>query len=302
MSKRDAVWTLMTLMGVIGYVACGGRSTDDSVTAPAVPALAETGSVTAQSAIGSIERQGNLIVFTIEGGLRGDGFMAQLWDKGQTGISRDGRPVFEQRGLGNGTLVVDATQWSCLDLQADLGGIDGGLLVFKQFAAWAPCPAPTPKPRPTPPPGEDACPNLEGIQERVPQGMELDEEGNCVPCPPPPSCETNPELCPPPVDVCPNVEGVQETLPEGYYLAGDGNCYQIPPPPPPALWCYYEISGKQDDKPGKCAAQGGSWSSWYSESGHDHEQCRIAHPGVSLKGFNLNPGQSAEGCARKQDD
>lgn len=67
----------------------------------------------------------------------------------------------------------------------------------------------------TPPPPVDVCPNLDGLQESIPDGYIL-QEGNCV-------------LPPPPVDVCPNLDGAQETLPEGYVLE-DGNCV-IPPPP-----------------------------------------------------------------------
>lgn len=65
------------------------------------------------------------------------------------------------------------------------------------------------------PPVTDLCPNLDGVQESIPDGYLL-QEGNCV-------------LPPPPVDVCPNLDGNQEELPDGYILE-DGNCV-IPPPP-----------------------------------------------------------------------
>jgi uncharacterized repeat protein (TIGR01451 family) len=70
------------------------------------------------------------------------------------------------------------------------------------------CPSPAP---------DDACPNLNGVQETVPDGYVKDERGNCV-------------QPPPPVDVCPNLQGNQPTVPEGYQLA-DGQCVLIPPPP-----------------------------------------------------------------------
>lgn len=76
-------------------------------------------------------------------------------------------------------------------------------------------------PQPPPPPPVDVCPNIEGNQASVPEGMELDEQGNCVPIPPPP-----------PVDVCPNIEGNQASVPEGMELDEQGNCVLIPPPPP----------------------------------------------------------------------
>ncbi|MEZ0397367.1 MAG: hypothetical protein ABWK53_13175, partial [Anaerolineales bacterium] len=41
----------------------------------------------------------------------------------------------------------------------------------------------------TPPP--DVCPNIQGNQASVPEGMEVDNEGNCVPI----------------VDMCPNIQG-----------------------------------------------------------------------------------------------
>jgi uncharacterized repeat protein (TIGR01451 family) len=66
-----------------------------------------------------------------------------------------------------------------------------------------------------PPAPDDVCPNIDGVQESVPQGMVKDEQGNCVP--------------PPPVDVCPNLDGVQEHVPDGYHVV-DGQCVVIPPP------------------------------------------------------------------------
>lgn len=59
----------------------------------------------------------------------------------------------------------------------------------------------------------DVCPNLEGVQLKVPDGYVL-KDGQCVI---------------PPKDVCPNLEGVQETVPDGYELK-DGQCVKTPPP------------------------------------------------------------------------
>jgi len=75
-----------------------------------------------------------------------------------------------------------------------------------------------------------------------------------------------------------------------------------PSPTPAPQYCYYEISGKPEDKSEKCAAEQGQWSSWYNEQNHDHEQCRLTYPGIAKKSFNLNSGQSAVGCLKKQND
>ena len=91
----------------------------------------------------------------------------------------------------------------------------------------------------------DVCPNIEGNQETVPNGMELDSEGNCVP------------ITPPPTDVCPNLEGNQETVPDGMQLDKKGDCVPIPPPPTdicPNLEGNQETvpDGMQLDKKGDC--------------------------------------------------
>lgn len=63
---------------------------------------------------------------------------------------------------------------------------------------------------PTNPPVTDVCPNLDGVQEDVPDGYHLDDAGDCV------------EDTPPGVtDVCPNIDGDQAEVPAGYLLEGD---------------------------------------------------------------------------------
>ncbi len=64
----------------------------------------------------------------------------------------------------------------------------------------------------------DACPNIPGYQETVPNGMLVDGDGNCYTPPPPP------------VDQCDNISGMQETIPSGYYQEGT-NCFVQPTPP-----------------------------------------------------------------------
>jgi uncharacterized repeat protein (TIGR01451 family) len=83
-----------------------------------------------------------------------------------------------------------------------------------------------------PPAPDDVCPNIDGVQESVPQGMIKDGQGNCVP--------------PPPADVCPNLDGVQEHVPDGYQLV-DGQCVVIPPPPTDVC---PNIDGNQAQIPG----------------------------------------------------
>jgi signal transduction histidine kinase len=66
----------------------------------------------------------------------------------------------------------------------------------------------------------DSCPNIPGYQSELPEGMLIDENGNCYTPPPPPT------------DVCGNIDGNQETIPEGYYRDNtNGNCYKQPTPP-----------------------------------------------------------------------
>lgn len=60
------------------------------------------------------------------------------------------------------------------------------------------------------PEGEDVCPNIEGDQTEVPEGLIRDGQGNCVP--------------PPELDVCPNIEGNQGRIPDGLVKDDQGNC------------------------------------------------------------------------------
>jgi hypothetical protein len=57
----------------------------------------------------------------------------------------------------------------------------------------------------------DVCPNIEGMQTTVPQGLVRDASGNCVR----PPAQT---------DVCPNIEGMQTTVPAGLVKDSQGNC------------------------------------------------------------------------------
>lgn len=63
------------------------------------------------------------------------------------------------------------------------------------------------------PEADDVCPNLDGDQAEVPDGLVLDGEGDCVE-----------EETPSPDDVCPNVDGTQTEVPDGLLVDGDGDC------------------------------------------------------------------------------
>jgi signal transduction histidine kinase len=80
----------------------------------------------------------------------------------------------------------------------------------------------------------DACNNIAGYQETVPNGMLVDGSGNCYTPPPPPT------------DMCNNISGMQETVPSGYYRDSSGNCF--PQPTPPVDVCP-NLSGTQTSVP-----------------------------------------------------
>ena len=66
----------------------------------------------------------------------------------------------------------------------------------------------------------DSCPNIPGYQTELPEGMLVDQNGNCY------------TPTPPPTDVCGNIDGNQEAVPNGYYRDNsNGNCYKQPTPP-----------------------------------------------------------------------
>ena len=108
-------------------------------------------------------------------------------------------------------------------------------------------------PQPEVPP-TDVCPNIDGNQSGIPEGMVKDQQGNCVVPPPADVCPNldGPQptvpagytlvdgqcvVVPPPVDKCLNIAGNQATVPEGYFAIGKF-CFPIPPPPPTYTVCY----------------------------------------------------------------
>jgi hypothetical protein len=70
-------------------------------------------------------------------------------------------------------------------------------------------------------PPVDVCPNIEGNQTTVPEGLVKDNEGNCV-------------EQPPVVDVCVNLEGNQTTAPAGTHINDKGACVEDEVPATPA--------------------------------------------------------------------
>jgi len=183
----------------------------------------------------------------------------------------------------------------------------GGYLLDADWLAVDPC-----SPRKPP---VDVCPNLEGVQKQMPEGFTLNEQGDCVrnacdlvassvasePCPSPsptptPSPSPSPEPTPSP---SPSPEPSPSPSPTPS---------PEPTPDPQILkFCYYEVAGNDNPKHGstkgeRCEGEGGTWGAWYSNNGGDHEQCRIPFPGKAKNGFNLNPGQSADGCLSKHDN
>lgn len=97
----------------------------------------------------------------------------------------------------------------------------------------------------------DACKNIPGYQEEIPEGMQV-ESGNCFspPAPSPEPCATT--ACEPPtspaVDTCQNIDGTQEKIPAGMRRDDEGVCFtpaQIAPSELPPT-----TSTKEPVKPG----------------------------------------------------
>lgn len=67
----------------------------------------------------------------------------------------------------------------------------------------------------------DVCTNIPGVQATVPEGMIVDEAGNC---------STPPTSTPPAPPACANLPP-SPTIPSGYYRDANGNCYPQTSPP-----------------------------------------------------------------------
>ncbi|KKQ92428.1 MAG: hypothetical protein UU16_C0006G0026 [Candidatus Woesebacteria bacterium GW2011_GWA2_40_7] len=99
-------------------------------------------------------------------------------------------------------------------------------------------PTPTPTdcdgdcPTATPEPTDDVCPNIEGVQDSVPEGYFVNNDDNCVE-----GEEPTPEPTPTPnPDVCANIDGVQTGVPSGLHMdAGNVNCVSFSDSNPPEV-------------------------------------------------------------------
>ncbi len=65
----------------------------------------------------------------------------------------------------------------------------------------------------------DVCLNLNGNQETIPVGYQINSQNVCIPI----------VIEPEPVDVCPNLADAQESIPSGYQLDLAGDCVLITP-------------------------------------------------------------------------
>lgn len=84
----------------------------------------------------------------------------------------------------------------------------------------------------------DVCPNIPGYQTSLPDGMMIDENGDCYTPPPPPT------------DACKNIDGNQEVIPAGYYRdQSNGNCYKQPAAPAPPVDVCPNLLGTQETVP-----------------------------------------------------
>ena len=84
----------------------------------------------------------------------------------------------------------------------------------------------------------DVCPNIDGLQTKVPEGY-VKHDGECA-------------LAPPPIDLCPNISGVQNPVPAGKIVDVDGNCVDAPP----TDLCP-NLDGVQESVPGGYIKSGG---------------------------------------------
>ncbi len=163
----------------------------------------------------------------------------------------------------------------------------------------------------------DLCPNIEGIQTKVPDGFYIDEEtGQCVkhqidppcdgPCPnptPTPTPEPTPTPSPSPTPE-PSPSPTPTPTPEPTPSPS-------PTPTPPPGLCYYRVSCgdiapskkpetghcTDHDQQTMCEDRGGAWLDF--ETGALHNHCRFVVPGISDNNFQLNPGQSDPSCLNK---
>jgi len=144
-------------------------------------------------------------------------------------ISPDDDAVFKQGHDGHDDIIPAFTWVDDNGVTQNYGGKNLGTLAQWPWTTGAAVLANGCNVPPEPP---DLCPNLEGWQQSIPEGLVL-VNGQCVT---------------PPPDVCPNIEGAQSAPPTGTIIDAAGNCVAPPPPPPPADVCP-NIEGAQSAVP-----------------------------------------------------
>ena len=73
----------------------------------------------------------------------------------------------------------------------------------------------------------DACKNIPGYQQDIPEGMQV-ENGDCFTPTPPPVDPCGTTTCEPvaaPIDTCENIDGAQDKIPAGMKRDSDGTCF-----------------------------------------------------------------------------
>lgn len=114
----------------------------------------------------------------------------------------------------------------------------------------------------------DACKNIPGYQQEIPEGMQV-ENGNCFSPPPPPAepctaqSTTTCEAPAPATDYCQNIDGVQGEIPAGMRRDDEDTCFtparlaqpELPPstsvkPVKPGLLNFPNLGHADTDAPG----------------------------------------------------
>lgn len=94
----------------------------------------------------------------------------------------------------------------------------------------------------------DICPNIDGIQTELPDGMQFNDDGDCYTPIPDPVDPVEPPP-PDPPDLCLNIIGNQTTLPDNHYRTDAGDCFVQPKPPAKPIDICSNLPGVQSAVP-----------------------------------------------------
>jgi hypothetical protein len=119
------------------------------------------------------------------------------------------------------------------------------------------------------------------------------EEERSIPCEPPCDTSTWRDQIASATQRCDRIDGELEIFSD---VEACTLTFECTPPEPPGV-CIYEYGGRSETKEEQCLALTDT-AFWSDGSQH----CVIPFPGVAATPWNLTPGQSAEGCLRKQDE